>query len=73
MNTYIKTAVDARKAIGKRVTWLRAGWWDDRKLSGILEKVSGKNLLIGGDWKWRPNLIDLHIDPDQGQGAEVTQ
>ena len=59
MKKYIRTAKEARAAIGKQVAW------DDpyliRLSKGMLEDAEGKNLLIDGDWKWRSRLSGLHV------------
>lgn len=61
---YIKTAKDAHKAVGKQVAWVDGTGLVWRECSGTLESVRGKNVLIDGDWKWRPDIIGLHVKPE---------
>ncbi len=60
-------ASEARKLIGKRVEWddttrtttlgfIRV---DRRGGNGILEDVQGRNVVIGGDYLWLPDLTNL--------------
>lgn len=57
----ILNTAHAKAAIGKTV------YWDDDSVryrflrSGVLQEVGkgGKNILIDGDWKWRPYLKNL--------------
>lgn len=55
----LKTLKAVRAYINKTV------YWDDDSgrysitRMGILEDVKGRNLLINGDWKWRPDLTNL--------------
>ena len=65
--SYIVSAKDARKAIGLCV------WWEDRNSdryygatrSGTVEDVAGKNIMINGDWKWRPYLNNLRTTEEK--------
>ena len=58
-NFYIKTVADAKKCIGERI------YWDDVSSrhvflrSGILERAIGYNLVIDGDYKYRPDMPGL--------------
>jgi hypothetical protein len=52
----ITNAKEARERIGKRVEWDDGGSVYTFFRSGILQDVSGRNLLIDGDWKWRSDL-----------------
>lgn len=51
------TAAEARKLIGKRVQYLRTGDIDRSgrgyyaPQEGVINDVSGRNILIGDDWK----------------------
>ena len=53
---YIKNVKDARNNIGKKVYWNDVGSRYIFLRSGIIEEVSGKNILIDGNWLWRSNL-----------------
>lgn len=56
-----------RANIGKKIEWEEA---HDRHRgtclvrTGTIEDIQGKNLLVDGDYKWYPNLVNLKIfDP----------
>lgn len=58
----VTKAAEARKLIGKLVAWddcldYRRGTYCTRL--GTIISVQGKNVEIGGDWKWLPNLVKL--------------
>jgi len=56
----IRSAKDARACIGKKVYWtVRCRGVLVKYESGVLTEVKGRNLMIGGDWKWRPDLWEL--------------
>lgn len=57
----LKYMNDIRACIGKRVYWDErdSARYYGRELSGILEDAAGKNIMINGDWKWKPNLLNL--------------
>jgi hypothetical protein len=59
----ITTAKELRKLIGSMVYWEDRGSRYDVQRCGIVEDVSGKNVLIDGDWKWRPDLRMLSTTP----------
>ncbi len=54
-----------RKHLGKRVRWEKHGHdrgllhYPGSKGSGILHEAVGRNLHIGEDWLWRPDLLLL--------------
>lgn len=68
MRHRIKSAADAKKAIGKCVHWVERskprglGLQWETSHSGVLTESRGKNLLINGDWKWRLDLTELEYD-----------
>ncbi len=59
-----------RKHIGKRVRWEKRGqnlgmlYYPGSKGEGVLLDAVGRNLHIGGDWLWRPDLILLETVED---------
>lgn len=52
-----------RKLIGRRIEYLESGWF--RKHTGILQEVSGNNLLIDDDWRWRPSIRKMTAHPKE--------
>ena len=51
---------DARKFIGKFVEWdIKNSYFPTRR--GIVEEVTHKNILVGGDWYWLPDIKELRI------------
>ena len=50
---------EARQLVGEKIMWDKV---DPRHQSlfgphyGIVEEVSGKNILISGDWVWLPDI-----------------
>lgn len=56
-------AAEARKLIGKQVEWddiLDAFRMTGTVVrSGYCTDVRGKNIMIDGDWKWLPKLLNL--------------
>jgi hypothetical protein len=65
----ITNVKESRAAIGKRVYWndKPSARYEGFEREGTLTEVSGKNLLIGGDWKWRTNLFNLRTTKECGQ------
>lgn len=65
---FIKSAADARAAIGKVVQWDDISPRYIFERSGIVEEVRGRNIVIDGDWLWRANLKNLRLkdQPEQG-------
>jgi len=59
--SFIKNAKEAKTVIGQIVFWDEpdSPRFFGREFSGKLIDIAGKNLLINGDWKWRPNLKNL--------------
>lgn len=58
------TAAELRKYVGKTLEWEYAhdkhrGTCLVRK--GTLEEVKARNLLIDGEWRWWPDLINLVV------------
>jgi hypothetical protein len=55
---------EARRLIGKEILWDVA---IERHRSilgpsrGIVEDVSGKNILISGDWRWLPDIRNVSV------------
>jgi hypothetical protein len=50
--------------IGKRIQWL--AYYDSNRgsgvpRSGILDAVKGRNVMVDGDWKWLPTMIDIKL------------
>lgn len=68
-------AAEARKLIGKPVTWLDS--WCPRRggieRHGVILEVKGKNVRVdqqgGIDWLWLPNMLQLKINEQVRQGA----
>jgi len=57
---------DARKLIGKLVEWedARSAFIDTKKRGVVLE-VANKNVHIGNDWYWLPDIKELRIVEDK--------
>lgn len=54
-------ASELRKLIGQRVAWDDIGTrWHFVRV-GVLEGVSGRNVIVNGDWKWAPGLKNLRL------------
>ena len=59
---------EAKKLIGKLVKW-NAHYCPKNGYGtycGYVESVQGKNIEINGDWKWLPDLVNLH-EINEGQ------
>lgn len=56
---YLKTNKDLREHIGKMVYWDSVCSRYVRLMQGTITAVTGKNVEIDGDWKYRPNLLGL--------------
>lgn len=61
----IMRAPRARKFIGKEVRWWPLRYNRHWASVDVLHEVSGKNVRIGPDWQWLP---DIYMEP-----AEETQ
>lgn len=63
----IKNIGDARAAIGQMVYWNERGSarYHGAERCGTLTEVSGKNLLINGEWKWRTDLLNLRTTKER--------
>ena len=60
------TAKQRRELIGKTIEWgehldPNRGTYTLR--TGVVEDSRGRNLLIDGDWKWYPKMIDVKVIP----------
>lgn len=56
-----RTVGQARKLIGKSVEYTEIGWLTKRE--GVVQDVSGKNIMIDGDWRWRPSIVRMTVLP----------
>jgi hypothetical protein len=60
MGKRITRAPEARKFIGKEVRWWplhgHSGWAE----TDVLREVAGRNVRIGHDWRWLP---DIYLEP----------
>ena len=62
------TSAEARRLIGKRITWREyLGHGFVKNSTGIVEDVIRKNVLINGDWKWLPDLVGAKKLDAQGE------
>lgn len=52
---------EARKLIGKKVIWDQPNSSLTPTRTGIVEEVRSKNIMIDGDWKWLPDLVNLRL------------
>lgn len=61
-------AAEARRLIGQEVRWrsIYSGWTS----AGLVHEVRGKNIHIGADWQWLPD-IQIEVPPADPQGEEV--
>lgn len=51
-------ASDAKKLIGKEVKYKKVGWdWQWR--IGVVRETSGRNIRIGQDWEWAPDIYAM--------------
>lgn len=55
----ITNVKEARACLGKEVLWDETDHVYRYPCTGTLQEVEGYNLLINGDWKWRPKMINL--------------
>ncbi len=72
------TTPAARKMIGKRVKYVTARNYATYKPEysfrfGTVEQVWNRNVLIGGDWHWLPDMHSMEEAPkeDQVEGEKV--
>ncbi len=70
------TAALLRSRMGAKVRWqkhdhtIRGYTFEGRMGSGFLSEVKGRNVCIGGDWLWLPDLARLWV-LDQDESDEV--
>jgi hypothetical protein len=55
----VSTMKQRRALIGKRIEWNTGGFV--MKRSGTVTAVEGKNMLIDGDWKWAPDMLNVRV------------
>ena len=62
----VSTMKQRRALIGKRIEWNSGGFI--MKRAGTVTAVEGKNMLVDGDWKWAPDMINVRVSeqPDEG-------
>lgn len=56
----IMRAPHARKFIGKEVRWWPLRYSREWSQVDILHEVAGKNVRVGADWQWLP---DIYMEP----------
>ena len=57
---YIKTSKDAKLCVGQMVYWDEHGRGTIILRCGVLDRVDkGKNIVLDGVYKWRPDLLHL--------------
>lgn len=55
----VRTVKQRGALIGKRIAWRSMGW--PRVYYGTVEEVQGRNIKVDGDWKWAPDMSDVHV------------
>ena len=51
--------------VGRRIEWRSPGW--SSKHSGVVEETRGmgKNVLVSGNHEWAPDMLDVHVLPEE--------
>jgi hypothetical protein len=55
---------DLRKKVGATISYERGDSLFRYRNSGVLTEVKGKNVQIGGEWLWFPELHHIVIDQE---------
>lgn len=60
-----QSVVTRRKYVGRKIEWHERGW--SNKRTGTVDGASGmgKNVLISGDYRWAPHMINVHVLPEE--------
>ena len=57
-----------RKLVGRTIEYLERGWY--RKRVGVLHEVSGHNLKIDNDWRWKPYIRKMTVHPEESTDVQ---